>query len=365
MDNAASERHTELVPRRSTLNAERARIGRAIAAALLAAGPSSLLAIACSTSSGNPANGAGDSGNLASEAASDATGDIADVGVACNITVTTFDSGVYLDAEGGGVDVGCIYDLPCGLPPTVVAIGCQVYTPDPLADAFYPLKCTIPEGSGCTDGSFSAPDGSLVGLVCSDCFGGGGRRPRGLKKAKIAAKNGSISHFARMAFEEHASVHAFVRMEEELAHFGAPTSLQRGARRAANDERRHTRIMRELARKQGAPAPTARVAKAARRSLEAMAIENAVEGCVNETYGALLLRIQAARSTDASIRAKLSKIAEDEARHAALSWAVARWIDTNLDAAARMRVQAARSRAMQRIAGSPIAKTLFESLEIA
>ncbi|MGH7282693.1 MAG: hypothetical protein ACRELY_14290 [Polyangiaceae bacterium] len=343
------------------MKAERARIGRAIAAALLAAGPVSLMALACSSSSNNSASGTGDSG-AGAEAALDSNGEIADVGVACNITVTTFDSGNYYDAEAGGVDVGCIYELPCGLPPTVVALGCQVYTPDPLADAFYPLGCTITEGNGCTDGSFTAADGGLVGIICRDCMGGGGRRPRGLKKAQFCRKNGPVSYFARMAFEEHASVNAFVRMEEELAQFGAPQSLRRAARRAANDERRHARVMRKLAIEDGALGPTARVAKPRRRSLEAMAIENAVEGCVNETYGALLLRFQAARSTDARLGATLSAIADDEMRHAALSWAVARWIDTKLDAPAQRRVHAARSRAAHRLATSPLAKNLFDSL---
>ena len=344
---------------------ERARIARAIAAALMAAGPSSLIAVACSSSSSGPADaGSGNASDGAGDAAIEASDAIADVGVACNITVTQFDSGIFYDAEAGGVDVGCIYELPCGLPPTVVAIGCQVYTPDPAADAFYPLACTIPEGSGCTDGSFTAADGGLVGLICKDCFGGGGRKPRGLKRAYFSAKNGSISYFARMAFEEEASIHAFVRMEEELASFGAPTSLRREAKRAADDERRHARIMRRIVRAHGAKSPRARTVRPKRRSLEAMAIENAIEGCVHETYGALLLRWQAARMTDASLRAKFVAIAEDEVRHAALSWQVARWIEKELDSSARRRVHAARSRAIERIAGSALAKALFESLEL-
>ena len=365
MDNASSGRHTEPVARKPSLQKERARIARAIAAALVAAGPSSVVAVACSsTSSGPAAAKSGDASSGVMDVTTDSDAEIADVGVACNITVTQFDSGIFYDAEAGGVDVGCIYELPCGLPPTVVAIGCQVYTPDPAADAFYPLACSIPEGQGCTDGSFTATDGGLVGLVCKDCFGGGGRKPRGLKKAYFAGENGSISYFARMAFEEEASIHAFVRMDEELTHFGAPTSLRRAAKRAAVDERRHARVMRRIARARGASSPRARTVKPKRRSLEGMAIENAVEGCVHETYGALLLRWQAARTTDALLRATFAAIAEDEIRHAALSWQVARWIESELGSAARRRVRAARSRAIERIAGSALAKALFESLEV-
>jgi hypothetical protein len=42
----------------------------------------------------------------------------------------------------------------------------------------------------------------------------------------------------------------------------------------------------------------------------------------------------------------MRRIAEDETRHAALAWEVARFLDGRLDAAARARVWAARARAV-------------------
>ena len=115
--------------------------------------------------------------------------------------------------------------------------------------------------------------------------------------------------------------------------------------------------MERYARLHGAPVPAARVRRAGARSLEAMARENAVEGCVRETFGALLLRWQAAHAQDASVRRTFVRISADEARHAALSWAVARWLEPRLDAAGRARVSAARARALRALRRdtSPIA----------
>ena len=52
------------------------------------------------------------------------------------------------------------------------------------------------------------------------------------------------------------------------------------------------------------------------RELEAIAIENAVEGCVRESFGALLATWQAKTAGDARVRAAMKRIARDETRHA-------------------------------------------------
>lgn len=365
-------------------------MSRAIAAALVAACPTGALAVACGTSSSGSSTIPG-----ADATATDAALDVSSAdaapdaeSVACQISVTTFDSGTYIDAgDGSVVDIGCIYNLPCGLPPTVVAIGCEVYTPDPQADAFYPLSCTVQEGMGCEDGSFTAVDGGLVGLVCNDCLGGGGRRPRGLRAAGERPGRASLGRYlARMAFEEDASIHAFARMRDELARHAAPPRLQREALVAQRDEERHARIMRRLAARHGERVTRARVRATKERSLEAMAIENAVEGCVNETYGAALLAWQAAHAPTAELRASFARIARDERRHAALSWAVDAWARATLDEAGRKRVARAKARAVRRLidrtihrkneafvasAGRPtravaraIAERLFASLDV-
>jgi hypothetical protein len=90
-----------------------------------------------------------------------------------------------------------------------------------------------------------------------------------------------------------------------------------------------------------------------RRSLEAMAIENAVEGCVNETFGALLMTWQAQHAASKDLRDTFTKIARDEIGHAALSRELAAWAESQLDAGANARVKRARGRAIAKLSRSP------------
>ncbi len=149
------------------------------------------------------------------------------------------------------------------------------------------------------------------------------------------------AYFAEMAELEAASVTAFRRLARELAWHGAPQSLRRAARRTARDEIAHTRITRTLARRFGGKPVTPRITAVATRSLEAIASENAVEGCVRETFGALLATHQARASADPEVRRALRRIARDEVRHAALAWKIADWAENQLDHAAQTRVEQA------------------------
>jgi hypothetical protein len=76
------------------------------------------------------------------------------------------------------------------------------------------------------------------------------------------------------------------------------------------------------------------------RALDVIAIENAVEGCVRETFGALVTSYQAAHACDPEIARLMASIARDETRHAALSWAVARWARRRLGPEAQARIEA-------------------------
>jgi len=93
----------------------------------------------------------------------------------------------------------------------------------------------------------------------------------------------------------------------------------------------------------GSEAPTEHYTlSGAPRDLEAIAIENAIEGCVREAYGAILATHQARTAEAASVRRFARTIARDERRRAALAFDVGRWLDERLDAQARARVAAAR-----------------------
>ncbi|HEY0094498.1 MAG TPA: ferritin-like domain-containing protein, partial [Archangium sp.] len=177
-------------------------------------------------------------------------------------------------------------------------------------------------------------------LVCTYewCNPQDGRRPEGLQEPGPLEADSVLGAFnAHVAWLEAASVPAFLRLAEELSAHGAPEALVKAARRSAGDEVRHTRVMQALARRHGARMPEVDVAPFAPRSLEAMLTENAVEGCVRETYGALCVGWQARTAGDPELRGALRSIARDELRHSELAWAVDAWACDRLSSAERER----------------------------
>ena len=176
--------------------------------------------------------------------------------------------------------------------------------------------------------------------VCVD-----GRKPEGLQDPRLDARCAMGALFARMAWLEAASVPAFLRLASELKAHGAPDLLVRAARRAAGEEVRHTRAMTALARRHGACVPAVEHAPFPTRALEAMVLENAKEGCVRETFGAVMAGWQARTAEDPRVREELSRIAGDELRHAELAWAVDDWAAQRLTPEARQRVREARREA--------------------
>src|SRR5262249_35131396 len=126
-----------------------------------------------------------------------------------------------------------------------------------------------------------------------------GRRPAGLTvPMRASAANVLGDYFAEMAALEAASVDAFRTLRDELALHRAPRSLRRAAARAARDEVRHARVTASIAKRFGAQPAPVEVIPSAPRPLEAIARENAVEGCVRETFGALIATRQAIAARD-------------------------------------------------------------------
>ena len=188
-------------------------------------------------------------------------------------------------------------------------------------------------------------------LVCQyEYCGSDGRRPEGLEDiGRLEADTLLGALHAQMAWLEAASVPAFLRLAEELAAHGAPEVLVKAARRSAADEVRHTRIRQALAQRHGARMPEVDVAPFAPRSLEAMLTENAIEGCVRETYGALSVGWQSRTAPDAGLRRALRSIARDELRHSELAWAVDAWSRELLSASERERLLQARREALRQL----------------
>lgn len=228
--------------------------------------------------------------------------------------------------------------MPCGLDASagIDYATCQAICGD--ANAFF---C----GTTVIDGN--------AWVTCNYCAIG--RRPEDFDPLPAPAA-GVGPFFAAVASLEAASVPAFRRLRDELAAHGAPSRLVRRAARSAREEIRHARATRALARRRGgcpsgagAELSTHRTRSA--RSLEDVARENAIEGCVRETYGALTAAWQAARACDPEVRAVMRRVADEETSHAELSWAIARWARTRLSREARARVDAAAREAAETLAG--------------
>jgi len=232
----------------------------------------------------------------------------------------------------GGADLYNVERFPCGLPADIPPVdgGCRFSVPD------CQRLCVDYGACGCRARDASCPTGSItpgtVTIYCDlDCVGSIGRKPSGLLAPLAPAATTVLgAYFATAAHLEAASVYAFEQLGAALRRLGAPSALVRAAARAARDERRHATMTGRLAaRFGGRPEPVRCGAPRLASALE-VALDNAREGCVRETYGALVAHFQAARAEDAQIRRALATIAVDETRHAALAWAVARWIRTRL-----------------------------------
>jgi len=169
-----------------------------------------------------------------------------------------------------------------------------------------------------------------------------GRRPDGLCAAETrGAPEASGAWLAHTAHLEAAAVLAFSLLQADLAALGAPAELLQRVRRAAQEELVHAELVGRLARARGAePAAVIVHGRGPRSALE-IALENAVEGCVRECWGALCAHHQAQAATSPDVRAVWRDIASDETEHAQLSRDVATWIEARLSAEERAQVAAA------------------------
>lgn len=141
------------------------------------------------------------------------------------------------------------------------------------------------------------------------------------------ASHRAAAQWLEIARYEHASVAAFARVSLELMAVGAPPALIEGCHRAALDEIGHARLALDLARTLGADAwdlgalpqvPTRPV------TLEQLAIDALIEGCLGEGSAAARAHMAATRA-DALAAATARTIAAEETRHAALAWSTLHW----------------------------------------
>jgi hypothetical protein len=199
------------------------------------------------------------------------------------------------------------------------------------------------------------PDGGGAELLACTytptCIGG--RAPVGLL-ASSARGHGVGAWLARAAYLEQASVEAFDDLAGALARFEAPEDLVRDARAAAHDERKHAGLVARLAAAQGAEVDPVRRTPSAWDGIEALALDNAVEGCTREDYAALVAARQARVAEDPEVRATYATIAADEARHALLSHRIDAWARGRLTLVQRRGIGARRRAAVASFRTAPV-----------
>lgn len=184
----------------------------------------------------------------------------------------------------------------------------------------------LPPDAGADAGAFVCPPSQGQVTVTCNALPCLGRLTDGAVPDAITTMTPG-EYFAASAQLEEIAVFAFERIAAELELHGAPRALVDAANVARADEERHTRMTSDIARRFGVEPVRATRPEFAPRSLFALARENAAEGCVRETYGAVFALIHAHRTSDPTLRAELLAIANDECAHAELSWNIASWAE--------------------------------------
>lgn len=152
---------------------------------------------------------------------------------------------------------------------------------------------------------------------------------------------------ANMAAHEGAAAFAFAELAREVEAHGLSSQLVNAAKRAAVEEVRHTQLVGTLAHARGGRFEVRVNRRHEARSLEEIALENAVEGCVRETLGAMVGLYQSQHAHDARVREVMKIVSADELGHAAWSHALAETLESRLPLSARRRVRSAREESLQ------------------
>lgn len=174
-----------------------------------------------------------------------------------------------------------------------------------------------------------------------------GRRPLG--HVDVAPEGDDLGAvLAWAASLEAASVIAFEDLASRLDGLGAPADLVERCRRAAAEETVHAAEVGALARRFGGEVPAPRRVSVT-PDLRDLALDNAIEGCVREAWGAVVGGWIARSSRDPALRDVYARLFADEVGHALLAWDLHRWLLGALEGEARAEVLAAQEAALARL----------------
>ena len=159
-----------------------------------------------------------------------------------------------------------------------------------------------------------------------------GRGHGNILKSPRPKKDGTSHFFARAYHAEASSVAAFLQLRRELALHNAPSELLDRCIKAAKEEIIHARFMAGLAKKTNPILPCLDFGSVLNRSLFELALDNATEGCIFESYAALKAHYQANNATNSKIKRLMQRIAKDETNHAQLAWDIHHYLMKRLSA---------------------------------
>ncbi|MBL8683812.1 MAG: ferritin-like domain-containing protein [Myxococcales bacterium] len=253
---------------------------------------------------------------------------------ACCREVGRFDGSIAVTRNSPGVrfdDGGAVDDASC-------MTACQLRF----------ISCDHNEHHSCSATTVDGGPGIFCDLTIYECprqpFVACGRRTEGVDEVTATRARDTLGVFIALEAE---AIAAFERLARELVALGAPEAMVQAARSCAEDERRHVAMVSALDGRTALQAPVAR--ELPLRSAMDVALENAVEGCVRETFGVVIAQWQAEHSTNARVRACYAKIAADEARHAALAGEIDAWFAARSSEDERAKIEEAKRHAMNEL----------------
>lgn len=178
-----------------------------------------------------------------------------------------------------------------------------------------------------------------------------GRMPNGLRTdaAEQSAQNSIAEYLANMRAMEAAAVTAFKYLTRELEAYGAPQALIDRAKQAVTEEQRHAEMADLLAAAHQAELVNVAVDDFVLRSLYEIALENAIEGCVNETFAAACGIWQSEHAELPAFKEVIAHITDEEMGHAALSWEIHEWLMPQLSLAQQHQIRESQSLAIDEL----------------
>ena len=171
------------------------------------------------------------------------------------------------------------------------------------------------DGGMNADGTYSISCGYYNNCVIE------GRGTECIKKKMTGQGENVIgAWFARANHAEHSSVFAFAQLRRDLIQLQAPKHLLQKIDTAICEEAQHTSMMGDFARaNQGHLIEVQFDGFLDSRSLWDIAVENLLEGCINESYAALQALYQSRHAQTDFLKACFAKIATDECKHAEIA----------------------------------------------